>query len=432
MVNRVGLCYNFCGVLKFWNISFLECEYNRINFNIIISIQISIVKIFISYSRMDASETAKTIHNYLTKIGHHEVFIDTSNIRGGDEWWKTIQENISDCDIFVIIVTPSALYRPEVEKEVVLAKNLKKKIIPCIAKDYVDENEIKWELNKYQGYFYESDSKLAMHLHKMIKREVKAQTKPSYFTSVSEKQNLEKAKTVNTIKKNENRSNNDSECSSTSNDISNINQLKIFISYSQRDGSDFAKHIQRYLIGFPNDVFIDIDSIRVEEPWTNSIFENISICDIFVVILTPDSLMSPRVEDEVLHAQRENKVIVPCISADIAYNDIKWGLEKIQGIEFSYEYQLTRKIYSKIKNYKNLQHEKQDYISQQNAVQHTNISEDVDALNEKGVVLYEQGKYQEAIESYDKALKIDSNNESARYNRFLALLYLSEKTRQYT
>jgi hypothetical protein len=110
------------------------------------------VKVFISYSRADAKETANSIHSYLTEYGHHEVFIDTSNIPYGGDWNEIIQKEISNCDIFVIIVTPSALYRSEVEKEVELAKNLKKKIIPCIAKDYVDENEIKWELNRYQGF----------------------------------------------------------------------------------------------------------------------------------------------------------------------------------------------------------------------------------------------------------------------------------------
>jgi hypothetical protein len=49
------------------------------------------VKVFISYSRIEALETTKTLHNYLSDYGHHEVFIDTSNIRGGDEWWNTIQ-----------------------------------------------------------------------------------------------------------------------------------------------------------------------------------------------------------------------------------------------------------------------------------------------------------------------------------------------------
>jgi len=84
------------------------------------------LKVFISYSRLDASETAKAIHNYLTEIGH-QVFIDTSDIRGGDEWRNTIYNEISACDIFVLIVTHSSLRREEVKNEVELAKNLKKR-----------------------------------------------------------------------------------------------------------------------------------------------------------------------------------------------------------------------------------------------------------------------------------------------------------------
>ncbi len=92
------------------------------------------MKLFISYYRIDTKQTANVIHEYLTKYGHHEVFIDTSNIPYGGDWNEVIQKEIADCDIFIIIVTPSALYRSEVEKEIESAKNLKKKIIPCIAK----------------------------------------------------------------------------------------------------------------------------------------------------------------------------------------------------------------------------------------------------------------------------------------------------------
>ena len=133
------------------------------------------MKVFISYSRIDASETAKTIHSYLTEYGHHKVFIDTSNIPYGGNWKDVIQKEITNCDFFIIIITPSALYRSEVEKEVELAKKLEKKIIPCIAKDYVEEDEIKWGLNDYQGFFYDRDSKLAMDLLIMIKHEAKTQ-----------------------------------------------------------------------------------------------------------------------------------------------------------------------------------------------------------------------------------------------------------------
>jgi hypothetical protein len=118
---------------------------------------------------------------------------------------------------------------------------------------------------------------------------------------------------------------------------------KIFVAYSRQD-ADFASHVHRYLRDKGYNVFIDVNSIRTGEPWTNSIEKNISECDIFVVILTHDSLTSPYIEKEILFAQKENKTIIPCLYEDIEYNDIKWGLEKIQGIKFSDEYKLTRRL----------------------------------------------------------------------------------------
>ena len=104
--------------------------------------------------------------------------------------------------------------------------------------------------------------------------------------------------------------------------------MKLFISYSRDDAGDFAKHIHRYLRDKGHDVFIDVNNIRIGDPWAGSIEKNISECDIFVVILTPDSLTSEYVEREVLQAQRENKTIVPCIHEYVNYNEIKWDLRQ--------------------------------------------------------------------------------------------------------
>ena len=72
--------------------------------------------------------------------------------------------------------------------------------------------------------------------------------------------------------------------------------MKIFVSYSRRDAGDFANQIQRHLSSFNYDIFTDVDSIRAGEIWSNTIEENISNCDIFVVIVTHGALQSPHVE----------------------------------------------------------------------------------------------------------------------------------------
>ena len=124
--------------------------------------------------------------------------------------------------------------------------------------------------------------------------------------------------------------------------------VKIFVSYSRRDAGDFANQIQRHLSSSNDDIFTDVDSIRAGEIWSNTIETNISNCDIFVVIVTYGALQSPHVENEVLQAQKEKKTIIPCFHRTVIGNDIKWGLDKIQGVEFDDKYELARNIQSKI------------------------------------------------------------------------------------
>jgi hypothetical protein len=86
--------------------------------------------------------------------------------------------------------------------------------------------------------------------------------------------------------------------------------VKIFVSYSKRDAGDVANQINRHLSIFKHDIFTDVDDIKAGEIWSNTIKENISNCDIFVVIVTHGSLESPHVENEVLQAKRKIKLII--------------------------------------------------------------------------------------------------------------------------
>jgi hypothetical protein len=129
--------------------------------------------------------------------------------------------------------------------------------------------------------------------------------------------------------------------------------VKIFISYSRRDAGDFAEQISKHLANFNYDIFTDIDSITAGDVWSTTIETNISNCDIFVIIVTHGALHSPHVSNEVLQAQREKKRIIPCLHKTLGHSDIKWGLDKIQGIDFYDKFELARNLYSKISRNKN-------------------------------------------------------------------------------
>jgi tetratricopeptide (TPR) repeat protein len=225
--------------------------------------------------------------------------------------------------------------------------------------------------------------------------------------------------------------------------------VKLFISYSREDAGDFAKHVHRYLMNSGYDVFIDVNNITIGDPWAHSIEQNISNCDVFLVILTPDALRSNYVENEILQAQRDNKIIVPCISEDVAYNNIKWGLDKIQGIEFINEYQLTRKLYSKIKSYENRLSGNNDKVPNLNATESISIKPDSDRLKEsndpiqppkldntsykprnkyfKSAEKFEEfGLSEKAIEMYDVVLKNEPENFDALFKKSLVLAKLAK------
>jgi hypothetical protein len=59
-------------------------------------------------------------------------------------------------------------------------------------------------------------------------------------------------------------------------------------------------------------------------------------------------LNSTHVQNEVLQAQSGRKRIIPCIHRRVIRSDMKWGLNKIQGVEFDDRFELARNLYSKI------------------------------------------------------------------------------------
>ncbi|MDF2736270.1 MAG: ATPase-like [Nitrososphaeraceae archaeon] len=94
--------------------------------------------------------------------------------------------------------------------------------------------------------------------------------------------------------------------------------------------------------------FTDINSIQLGDVWSNVIEKNISTCDIFIVIVTSSALKSTEVEKEVLQAQKEYKIIIPCFHRSVINSSIKWRLNNIQGVEFDDKYELARNLSSKI------------------------------------------------------------------------------------
>jgi len=142
--------------------------------------------------------------------------------------------------------------------------------------------------------------------------------------------------------------------------------VKIFVSYSRRDASDFAEKISETLED-EHSIFTDINNIQIGDLWSNTIEDNIASCDIFLVIVTFAALKSSEVEKEVLQARNRNKKIIPCFYGRVKRNELKWGLGGLQGIEFTNKNELAREIYWRIYQYQNKGQPKSDAAIQETA-----------------------------------------------------------------
>ena len=123
-------------------------------------------KIFVSYSRADGGDFADHIQEHYERDGH-QVFVDFSDIKPGEDWSESIRNSIAESDIVVVIVTRSALKSSEVEKEVLEARNQNKIIIPCRYRG-ISWTDLKWDLNKLQGFDFDNKNSLIRQLDEII------------------------------------------------------------------------------------------------------------------------------------------------------------------------------------------------------------------------------------------------------------------------
>lgn len=87
-------------------------------------------KIFISYSRKDI-DFARKLAGDLEKAGY-DVWWDITDLRGGDDWVRTLPAAIQASESFIIILTPNSVESEWVRKEYTQALSLRKKIVPLM------------------------------------------------------------------------------------------------------------------------------------------------------------------------------------------------------------------------------------------------------------------------------------------------------------
>jgi hypothetical protein len=109
-------------------------------------------RVFISYSRKDA-DFAVWLRHGLDKRGIH-VFQDVSDTFAGEEWWRRLQQLISEADTVVFVLSPNSVASKVCRDEVAHALKLSKRVLPVVIGD------INWALApegliKLHGLFFD-------------------------------------------------------------------------------------------------------------------------------------------------------------------------------------------------------------------------------------------------------------------------------------
>src|SRR5690606_22007865 len=89
--------------------------------------------IFISYSRQNLSFAERLAHD-LHDAGL-DVWLDVRQIKGGEQWREAIFAGISQSEIVVVCLSPSAIDSEWVRREILMARSQGKVLIPAMVED---------------------------------------------------------------------------------------------------------------------------------------------------------------------------------------------------------------------------------------------------------------------------------------------------------
>jgi TIR domain len=88
------------------------------------------MRVFVSYSRRDAKQVAALV-DALEARGY-DVWVDTEEIRGNEPWRRSVVDAITRSDVVVLVVSPRSMASENVEREVTVAAEHDRRVVPVV------------------------------------------------------------------------------------------------------------------------------------------------------------------------------------------------------------------------------------------------------------------------------------------------------------
>jgi len=108
---------------------------------------------------------------------------------------------------------------------------------------------------------------------------------------------------------------------------------QLFISYSRKD-KDFARKLVARFLEQQVDVWIDWEDIPPSRDWWKEIERGIEEADVFIFLVSPDSINSKVCGEEIVHAVRNGKRLIPVVVRNVSPIDTPSEISKLNWIFF--------------------------------------------------------------------------------------------------
>ena len=91
----------------------------------------SALRIFLSHTAADSAYARRLSRSLLSQRPNLRIF-NTEMLSAGEDWQSKLRDELSQCDIFIVLLSPNSVYSPWVLKELGAAWGLEKPIIPVV------------------------------------------------------------------------------------------------------------------------------------------------------------------------------------------------------------------------------------------------------------------------------------------------------------
>ncbi|MEO0434720.1 MAG: TIR domain-containing protein, partial [Cyanobacteria bacterium J06656_5] len=309
-------------------------------------------QVFLCHDDQD-QETAEQIRQSLMRRGI-TVWNYRTDIQTSQDYHGAIARGVEEADNVIFILSPHAAQSDYCQRELAMALRLHKRVIPILAastddemmpdslkslqyvdltdnvqaSDYLaDESELLKQLNTEAAYYTEHKTWLTQAL--------KWERQQQNPTMLLRGYNLRRAENWLKVARTHGHPPTELQEQFIAESLRQPSDgaLDVFVSYSRVD-ADFARRLNEALQIQGKRTWFDQESIATGADFQQEIYLGIENSDVFLFVLSPQSVASPYCADEVEYAESLNKRMVTVLHRPVDVENLHPVLAKLQWLDF--------------------------------------------------------------------------------------------------